>query len=513
MRGFTLAGGCLFFSMLAGCANPNTPPSTPKPPPVATPVPKTPPTFLMRGTLVAEQQLRSFTPCDSQQQFLLHLPEQLNQTLAPFNEPAHQRLYAELIGYLAPPSKTGYNGDYLGQFVVQQINQISIEQAQACQSVPQATRALGTEPFWSLTYQKEGFLWQAPGMKDRLLHITTTQLSSKQRVYRFAQGELTLTQQFCSDNMSDTLYGWQAHFTMDNEQWQGCATLANRDSSQEWAGQYVTAPNAEHQTQIIAQFNTDHSAQFYYPSTQNNTEVVETGFWQALSPDQIQTTITRYQQQYLIAERVFSRKGNQLIATEEKIGDRIYSISQGGLVLYPALGEVVIQQQKDKPKLLQPRPPKTASTASSAEFNAEVDHAVRRYFSLHRTKPDNMRYRWLKYDLDGDQQPELLVMLDWCAQKKCTLLIFQQQNQQWRFTARINQMPIPFWLGKIANYGWQDLLIKAGTDEQPVWQRLAYDGVSYPVEATNFNLAPAQEASNTQLFVDGISPKQQGVKL
>ncbi|MCV5374215.1 hypothetical protein OFD18_39165, partial [Escherichia coli] len=74
----------------------------------------------------------------------------------------------------------------------------------------------------------------------------------------------------------------------------------------------------------------------------------------------------------------------------------------------------------------------SADVPSSAEFDSKVDAAVRNYFFIHQTPPNNNQYRWLTYDLNSDGNEELLVQLDWCGSGGCTLLIFEHHEKEWR---------------------------------------------------------------------------------
>ena len=112
-------------------------------------------------------------------------------------------MYGEVIGHLAPPSQTGYNGDYAARFVVEQVNMLSAENPQRCNLAATPTRAFGTEPFWNMNYTADGLTFQPLGGPKQTFKIDSSRLSANQRLYRFNDGELTLTRESCSDGMSD----------------------------------------------------------------------------------------------------------------------------------------------------------------------------------------------------------------------------------------------------------------------------------------------------------------------
>ncbi|EGR0592835.1 COG3650 family protein [Vibrio cholerae] len=469
-----------------------------------------PQSFMLRGEVVVGHEVRRFTPCGSHQQYWLNLsPEQLNEAMA-LNRSPYQPLYGELVGTLTQPSQTGFNGDYVARIEVQSINQLSNE-SRGCEQPLSPTRAFGNEPFWSMRFVDGGLQFQPMGGEKQQFSITRSQLSQDKRRYQFDGGELLLEQGQCRDGMSDNLYQWRSKLTLKGGQYQGCATLANLDPTLEWSGVYFASSTEQTGFSVSLTLEKDHTAQTRYEYANGEPAVVEQGYWQQLNPNQIQVVMTRHQQQYLLSERIFTREGYQLTATQEKVGQSVYNIADGGLVLFrslvelnesavpPAVGQAAIHAQQ---------------IAGRADYEEDVDQAIRRYFNLHQTSPDNTQYRWLKYDLNGDEQPELLVQLDWCGTGGCTLLIFDQHNQQWRFNSRITLVQNPIRLGKQTHHGWQDLLFSiSGGGAKPAIHRLQYNGISYP---TNPSVAPeanAEQISQVVLFADGLSPRQSGIKL
>jgi putative lipoprotein len=78
----------------------------------------------------------------------------------------------------------------------------------------------------------------------------------------------------------------------------------------------------------------DHTAITRYEYPDNSPATEERGFWQQLNNKQVQVIMTRHQQQYLVSQRIFTLDGNKLIAKQEKVGDIVYPIANGGLVLF-----------------------------------------------------------------------------------------------------------------------------------------------------------------------------------
>lgn len=504
MKALRNPAAILIAALLQACAG--TPAESPDSPPLpqaslTRPDSIHPQRFVLRGQVVLGHQVRSFTPCGSQQQMWLDLPDDLASQAMALSQSPYQIMYGEMIGYLAPPSESGYNGDYAARLVVQQINRLSAENPDRCDLAASPTRAFGTEPFWSMNIGSQTVAFQPIGSQKQNFTIKQRHLDEQQRRYRFDEGELTLEQGQCSDQMSDTLYGWRAELNLKGGEYHGCATLGNQDATLGWSGTYFASATHNNGFAVTLNLNGDHSATTRYHYSDGSADIIERGYWQQLNNQQVQVVMTRHQQQYLLSQRIFTRSNHTLTATHEQVGNMVYPISDGGLVLYST-------QRTSPPQH------NTPQIKSSARFEEDVDQAVRRYFARHNTSAAGSHYRWLKHDLNGDAKPELLVQLDWCGSGGCTLLIFQHTDQEWRFNSRVTLVRTPFQLAPGTSHGWQDLLLSvSGGGSEPALHRLQYNGISYPL---NPSLAPqvsqSKEASVT-LFADGLSPKQAGVAL
>nr|MCC4820403.1 hypothetical protein [Vibrio lentus] len=109
---------------------------------------------------------------------------------------------------------------------------------------------------------------------------------------------------------------------------------------------------------------------------------------------------------------------------------------------------------------------------------------------------------------------ELFAQLDWCGSGGCTLLIFENHQDNWRFNSRVTLVKGDIRLGKSQNHGWQDLIFNvSGGGATPAKHTLSYSGVSYPLNPNVAPVADDADISDVVLFADGVSPTQSGVKL
>jgi len=472
-----------------------------------------PQTFIMRGQVVVGHESRTFTPCGSQEQYWLDLSPELALEAQGLSNTPYQPMYGELIGHLTVPSQTGYNADFTARFVVDQVNILTAENPNRCSQPLKSTRAFGNEPFWSAQFDKSQVTYSKIGETPQAFEIQSSRMSNEQRHYQLTSsqggGELHLTNSRCNDTMSDSLYGWNAKLTINDDSYKGCATLSNQDTTLQWADRYFASSTQNTGFSVTLELNSDHSAVTTYSYSNGDAPIIEQGFWQQLNADQVQVVMTRHQQQYLISERIFTRESGKLTATKERVGNVVYPIADGGLTLFK------VREQQDltsTPKSAVDLTPRNIN--GSDQFDPKVDRAIRDYFKIHNTSTDDTQYRWLTYDLNGDEQEELLVQLNWCGSGGCTLLIFENHQQQWRFNSRVTLVQGKIHLGKEQHNGWQDLVFNVGGGgATPAQHALQYSGVSYPLNPSVAPTTTSDKVSQVILFADEISPMQQGVKL
>ena len=275
----------------------------------------------------------------------------------------------------------------------------------------------------------------------------------------------------------------------------------------DWLGLYQAKSETNANFQVSLELFADHSAVTTYQYTDGQPNSVERGFWQRLNHSQIQVMMTHHQNQPLVSERLFSRTGKTLNATQEKVGNMVYEIAQGGLMLFKV--EQVLNNRQ--PSAMSSDPQRIKSTA---EFDPRVDKALRQYLSEQNINAAGTRYRWLTYDLNQDGKNELLVQLDWCGSGGCTLLIFENGQKTWKFNSKVTLVNTPINLGSERHKQWQDLvLFVSGGGAVPSQRTLKFNGSEYPLNPSSAPVSDYDKISPIQLFADGLTPHQEGITL
>jgi hypothetical protein len=275
----------------------------------------------------------------------------------------------------------------------------------------------------------------------------------------------------------------------------------------DWLGSYQAKSKTNSNFQVSLELFADHSAVTTYQYNDGQPNSIERGFWQRLNHSQIQVIMTNHQNQPLVSERLFSRTGTTLTATQEKVGSMVYEMAQGGLVLFKedqALNERQSDTISNDPHQIH----------SSAAFDPKVDRALRQYLSEQHIDAAGTRYRWLTYDLNHDGSNELLVQLDWCGSGGCTLLIFENEQKIWQFNSKVILVNTPINLGSERHQKWQDLvLFVSGGGAAPNQHTLKFNGSKYPLNPSLAPIADYDKISPIQLFADGLTPHQEGITL
>lgn len=295
----------------------------------------TPQSYVLRGQAIVGHESRTIQPCGSTQQYWLELPKEAREAAEKLSRTPYQALYAEVIGHLEAPSHRGFDSDYTGRFVVKQVNLITAENPNRCDQPLRPTQVLGNEPFWNLKFNTAQVAqFSQMGNDPQTLELESKQITQNTRRYEFDDANLTMTNKLCNDTMSDSVYGWSAALVMDDQPRQGCATVSNRDRTLSWVNTYTAQSTENTGFTVSMTLNADHTAITRYDYADQSPATEERGFWQQLNDQQVQVVMTRHQQQYLVSQRIFTQEEGSLVATEEKVGNILYPISNGGLRLY-----------------------------------------------------------------------------------------------------------------------------------------------------------------------------------
>lgn len=279
--------------------------------------------------------------------------------------------------------------------------------------------------------------------------------------------------------------------------------------AEQFVGTYQSKQTAGLTTRLV--LNADHTATTHYDYQNGDKSLVETGYWQQ-QDQQVHVLMTQHENTQMKALRVFSVDGFQLKAQKEIINGGEYNLGTDGLTLQKMKVETTMVEAGAKSTQGPIDTLAVASIKGSNQYDATVDTTLREYFKMNKTNPEGNRYRWLTYDVNNDKKPELFILSDWCGSGGCTILMFENHNEKWRFNSRITQVRTPIQVSNYHHFGWRDLIIPvSGGGAKAANHAMEYTGVSYPINASTAPIS--DKTGNVTLFSDNISAAQQGIKM
>jgi uncharacterized membrane protein len=99
----------------------------------------------------------------------------------------------------------------------------------ACMSMPPspspAYRALGTEPFWSLSIDSRNLVFSRPDAQAVVQPRPKVIIGIAGEIYRTRRIDVNIVHARCSDGMSDRVYPDKVQVTVDGTRYEGCGGL------------------------------------------------------------------------------------------------------------------------------------------------------------------------------------------------------------------------------------------------------------------------------------------------
>jgi putative lipoprotein len=193
---------------------------------------------LLRGLLVLGHEVRSFKPCDSEQD--LWVMDETGGDLARIYEDltsaVYQELYTVLSGEIGPPPSDGFGVDYAGSIRVVALSHAAPE-SHACNEDLSGIkiRASGNEPFWRVDIREEEILLSELGSEDRRFSFAPSSVQSDgPRHFRGAAEsaagaaagasiEIVIEERACRDSMSGAYFSFSVRVEVDGRELDGCA--------------------------------------------------------------------------------------------------------------------------------------------------------------------------------------------------------------------------------------------------------------------------------------------------
>ncbi|NQZ48940.1 MAG: hypothetical protein HRT95_01775 [Moritella sp.] len=445
------------------------------------------------GVVTITSQQRTIRLCHNEQVFNLQPNSRLLAQIERLNQP---NAYIEFEGQINQSLNPRHRRAIIS---IAQLHFLSNQNNSACRSVTSRLNfeISGSQPDWLGYAQNNQFTFIIKELNSQWA-IKKSVITKGLRAFvetENSDGEqlnLAFTGNGCIDG-NNNYWQYETKLYLKGKQIAGCAKYPNQqEDSQDWLGHYRYKNN---NVTIELELTKHHQANVKYRYSKGKTQTAR-GFWHPYGSSGLKLLLTQHQGNKTNVIYHFRRDGVRLQASHQWRDNQKYSFNGALLTLDRMTDEVESGSFSTLALNTQTREFKAQDIASPTKSTPAINNAVKRYFTMHKTKTDNSKYWFSEYDLNGNGRKDLLVMLDWCEGDGCVLLVFENTLNRYKFMSRITQVQAPLQISKTQRHLWQSLLIK---DKQQ-WLQLDFDGISYPATTQNNNVASDTNFTQVKLF-------------
>ena len=467
------------------------------PPPIAKPSkpePKAPPAFIapagdieFRGTLILYKGQGRFQTCSGDSLYWFNNGSTIGDIYNSMVRKAGEAVYIEFTGNLSKvPAE--YADEFNAQANVLKLHHMAnVRDSLACNKKRDSeVSAFGLYNEWQAKITNERITLKSDNESwTRVVRSSQVKVGGK-RTWRASSPngnlvEFGVKEQPCRSKNNHAYWSYTSQYFAGTES-KGCADISTVNTQTDFLGHYSgTLPIDGKKVELNLSLNADYSVDAAFVYSQNNDPIEQNGFWQPISNTQVLVSLVKKGDSQYSNQFLFDWDTEKLSTKIQGFMGIARPIKGKGLEMWLmdsayTKGAIAIEQRNFIPK----------SISYEKKHNSQVQKALLNYFTIHRTAPNGMQYNYNLFDLNGDGKKELLIQLNWCSNKGCTLLIFENMGKQYRFVSRTTDVHNSLLLATGINHQWQQLLARQGSE----YVRLEYDGIGYPISTKNQPIAP-----------------------
>jgi len=450
-----------------------------------------------RGQLSYKNNQAYFTPCDDPAQYPIQTAEPLANIYQQIGNSKSEPIYIEFAGEISFADKKSSSS------IVTRIDKVHhMAPAKSSLQCAKATdnfsfKATGDMPYWRINIHEDQ-LYFAAKTSNQSYTITNSKIESDKQHLLHATNEdgqrLTLKiepgQCYLSDHKE--YWGYTTKVESVDGQFFGCGELGELDNDQSYSGEYFS--QTIQQQDINLSLNDNHTVVFQQGEISEQN--IKTGFWKSNTPDTVVVMLTKYGNKNIREELVFKRDGLSLSCTEINKDNALTPLDHP--IIFDKMNAKHGDLDSETIQVTRQFSPQQLDAPNQVDLEAQK--AVRQYFKIHRTDPENTRFNSVRFDLNGDGKEEAIVLLDWCSSNGCEMLVFEKKEKGLVFSSRVSRIEAPIELAQTQHFSWQDLLVKKNNQ----WLQLESDGLSYPLKISDAKaIDEPLESTGVVLFSQG----------
>lgn len=359
---------------------------------------------------------------------------------------------------------------------------------------------LGEAPYWRSSLQN-GHLFFATKESNQSYTLTNTRVRGTQINHIEGVNE-------AGEHLSLTINVGDCYMTEGQEYWgkaievntayghfEGCGESGKKINEQPFAGQYLSESVQQGKQQsIVLTLNDDHTLQ--YKLDDESQSLTKIGYWKSNSPSSIVVMLSDFNNNRIQQEIIFQRIEGNLHSSEINTNNQLSQFDTK-LTFKKIQSDDAVSR---KPNLQIKRQFAAQAISPEPQMDTAVQEAVQQYFKMHRTDPKETRFNSVRFDLNDDGKEEAIVLLDWCSENGCEMLIFEEQEQGLVFSSSVSRVHAPILVSQKRSFSWQSLLV----EKQQQWLQLDFDGLHYPSQISGALTVPSSStATGISLFAKG----------
>ncbi|KPU82756.1 hypothetical protein JI57_03415 [Psychromonas sp. PRT-SC03] len=425
-----------------------------------------------------------FTPCETEDLFLVSDDVQIKKTYAQQGDLKDSSLYVELSGEIRFTDQYLQMGIRIDKIYYLTKNNVFLQCAKHADSF--TFTAQGDSPSWRLMINDNN-IFLASKASNQSYKIRKQQQISEHKTYIEADNDkkqkLTLTYQEspCYSLKNKEYWGYNVQIKTPWDNLTGCAKISVPKHNTELKGTYKST---QYSNPIKLTFTAKHHVIF----TQG--DIIKTGFWKSKPSHQVVIMLIKQGSIALQEEYILSHFQQQLRVISINKNNKISNLTN------PFIFKRIIKQiniatnEHGAPKKIHPQ----------KKLDNKVQNALLRYFKTQDSELKDIRFSVIKYDLNNDGIKDAIIVLDKCKNNNvCDMLIFKGSKDTYLFNSRFFSVQTPVYIAQEQHYLWHSFLFKINKQGY----RVDFDGQNYDPEIKQLSQMQMQKIpAPTVLFTN-----------
>lgn len=415
-----------------------------------------------------------FTACGSEQNFPVIVNSALSKIYEQITPEKSAPVYIEFVGEITFPPINSSPSNALIR--IDRVHHMALPKASLqCAKATNGFlfKAKGEEPYWRLNIDQDK-LHFATQASNRAYQIQNSNFNTTQTNYIKTNNErgerlsLRIQPGDCYNLKMKEYWGLTAKVDSIWGEFTGCGESGWPIDYHDFAGDYLNITPTK-----TTNFTLKSNYSVEYKENIGEEAITKTGFWKSNSPDKVVLMLMQQGKQQIQEELIFKRSGVTLSSIKLNKNNIVIRIPEAERVFNKMISKEISSENSTNRI---EREFTEQHIDPSVEIDKTLQKTLNQYFKIHRTDPKGTKFSAVKYDLNGDGLNEAIVLLDWCSEGGCEMLIFERLEGEYRFSSRISQIQVPIIVSSSQHYLWQSLL----AEKNKQWLTLDFDGISYP---------------------------------